>query len=90
MGSTSLNLTWTPKWSRRLRVLREEQCFYTFQTVCTAVEERFPKNVDKIMNGMVEMLTFDALVGNNDRHPANWGVITPRTTGRTAQVFAGF
>ncbi len=56
---------------------REEQHFYTFQTVCTAVEERFPKNVDKIMSGMVEMLTFDALVGNNDRHPANWGVIAP-------------
>jgi hypothetical protein len=29
------------------------------------------------MGGIVEMLTFDALVGNNDRHPANWGVITP-------------
>ena len=56
---------------------REEQRFYTFQTVLMAVEDRFPAQIDSIMRGVVEMLTFDALVGNNDRHPANWGVITP-------------
>jgi hypothetical protein len=56
---------------------REEQHFYTFQTVLEAVKNTFPDQVAGIMSGMVEMLTFDALVGNNDRHPLNWGVITP-------------
>lgn len=56
---------------------RREQEFYTFQTVCAAVRESFPVNFSQIMRGLVEMLAFDALVGNNDRHPANWGVIVP-------------
>jgi HipA-like C-terminal domain len=55
---------------------RREQEFYTFQTVCRAVNDTFPSHVDNIMRGMVEMLTFDALVGNNDRHALNWGVVT--------------
>ena len=42
---------------------------------------------NEIMRGLVEMLTFDALVGNNDRHPANWGVITP-TGGETPPRFS--
>jgi HipA-like C-terminal domain len=66
---------------------RIEQEFYTFQTVCTAVEERFPGSFDEIIGDLVEMLTVDALVGNNDRHPANWGVITP-TRGQKSPRFS--
>ncbi len=58
---------------------RQEQDFYTFQTVREAIQDRFPEHVDDIMEGMVEMLTFDAIVGNNDRHPANWGVVVAAT-----------
>jgi hypothetical protein len=54
---------------------RREQEFYTFQTVEAAVGESFPGHERLITGGFVEMLAFDALVGNNDRHPANWGVI---------------
>jgi hypothetical protein len=56
---------------------RAEQDFYTFQTVLDAVKEAFPAYCDPIMAGLVEMLAFDAIVGNNDRHPANWGAIVP-------------
>ncbi|MGD0897359.1 MAG: HipA domain-containing protein [Thermoguttaceae bacterium] len=56
---------------------KQEQEFYTFETVYDALFEIFPEHVDNIMPEFVEMLAFDALVGNNDRHPLNWGVITP-------------
>ncbi|HVA46108.1 MAG TPA: HipA domain-containing protein [Pirellulales bacterium] len=58
---------------------RQEQVFYTFQTVLAAIKFAFPDHADEILPGVVEMLAFDALVGNNDRHPANWGFIVPVT-----------
>ena len=65
------------KLVEEIAAARQEQHLYTFQAVLDAVSDRFPDQFDGIMRGIVEMLTFDALVGNNDRHPANWGVITP-------------
>jgi hypothetical protein len=34
------------------------------------------------MAGMVKLLAFDAIVGNNDRHPLNWGIIVPLAANR--------
>ncbi len=42
-----------------------------------AIKEAFPGYETKIIPDFVEMLTFDALIGHNDRHPYNWGVIVP-------------
>ena len=56
---------------------RNEREVYTFQIVCAAMQERFPEEFAELMRGFVSMLAFDALVGNNDRHPGNWGVIEP-------------
>ncbi len=56
---------------------RLERHFYTFQTVLEAVSDAFPNQSVEIMGGIVEMLAFDAIVGNNDRHPANWGIVVP-------------
>ncbi len=42
-----------------------------------AIKDAFPGHMEKIVSGYVEMLTFDALIGHNDRHPYNWGVISP-------------
>lgn len=58
---------------------RAEQEFYTFQTVTEAVREAFPDDHESILCGFVEMLAFDAITGQNDRHPANWGVVVPVT-----------
>ncbi len=44
---------------------------------CEAIRVWFPENNEKIIIGYVEMLTFDAIIGHNDRHPYNWGVIVP-------------
>jgi len=54
---------------------RVEPEFYTFQTIREAVSSRFPEDFESIMRAFVEMIAFDALVGNNDRHPANWGIV---------------
>lgn len=64
---------------------RLEQEFYSFQTVEAAINEKFPAECPAIMEGLAEMVAFDAIVGHNDRHPANWGVITPFKANRTAR-----
>ena len=49
--------------------------FFTFQFAIKAIEFAFPENYEEIILGFVELLVFDAIVGNNDRHFYNWGVI---------------
>lgn len=58
---------------------RSEQEFYTFQTVCAAIEQSFPDDHTQLTPPLVEMLAFDAIIGHHDRHPANWGLIVPVT-----------
>ena len=48
---------------------------FTLQFVDKAVEYQFAFCHDVIMQEFVKMLLFDALVGNNDRHFYNWGVV---------------
>ena len=40
-----------------------------------SVSHLFPAYKNDIMSNLVKLLLFDALVGNNDRHFYNWGVI---------------
>lgn len=61
----------------RLAESKKEHEVLSFQMVCEAVRETFPEYETKIVAGFVEMLTFDALIGHNDRHPYNWGVVVP-------------
>ncbi|MCB0704044.1 MAG: HipA domain-containing protein [Saprospiraceae bacterium] len=49
---------------------------FTFQFTYDSVKCVFPENSKEIMESFVKLLIFDALVGNNDRHFYNWGVIT--------------
>ncbi len=56
---------------------KSERDFFTFQMTREAIKDAFPGHMEKIVKGYVEMLTFDALIGHNDRHPYNWGVISP-------------
>jgi hypothetical protein len=61
----------------KLAQTKKEHEILSFQMVCEAVRESFPEYENKIVGGFVEMLTFDALIGHNDRHPYNWGVVVP-------------
>ncbi len=61
---------------------RREREFYTFQTVLAAMADSFGEQANHLMIGLVKMLGFDAVAGNNDRHPLNWGVIVPVSLSR--------
>ena len=56
---------------------RLERDYFTFQMTVEAVKTAFSDFHEQIVSGFVEMLAFDALIGHNDRHPYNWGVIVP-------------
>ena len=47
----------------------------TFQFVCEAIQSEYPDQANDILVAYVRMLAFDAIVGNNDRHHYNWGVV---------------
>lgn len=54
---------------------KEESLHFTFQYVCQAIKSYFPSNWEIITEDYIKMLAFDALLGNNDRHHWNWGVV---------------
>lgn len=49
--------------------------FFTLQFTKEALKFTFPFQWQTILNQFIKMLLFDALVGNNDRHFYNWGVV---------------
>jgi len=61
---------------RNVEELKMTQEIFTFQVVETAVRSRFPAEADDLLRNFVRLIGFDAVVGNNDRHYFNWGVIT--------------
>ncbi|MDQ2841009.1 MAG: HipA domain-containing protein [Acidobacteriota bacterium] len=54
-----------------------EKDIFTFQVLCQSIRTLFPDAGSKILLDFVGMIAFDALVGNQDRHLYNWGVIDP-------------
>ena len=56
---------------------REARDLLTFSFVREAMHTVFPEHAPTLMDDLVKMLIFDALLGNNDRHFYNWAVIRP-------------
>lgn len=50
---------------------------YSFELIVNALKE-FQKQ--KHLEELVEVIVFDALIGNSDRHQENWGIINVHTT----------
>lgn len=48
---------------------------FTFEFISAAIKSVFPECAEILISKFVEMIVFDAIVGNNDRHFYNWGVI---------------
>ena len=48
---------------------------FTFQFVHKAIFSEFPGQAPSILKEYTRMLAFDAIVGNNDRHHYNWGIV---------------
>jgi hypothetical protein len=55
---------------------KAEKDLFSFQDFCIAIKWAFPADHDAILADFVRMIGFDTLVGNQDRHFYNWGVIT--------------
>ena len=51
------------------------QNLFTLQFVKQALQHAFPKQSAELLHQLVQLLLFDAFVGNNDRHYYNWAVI---------------
>ena len=49
--------------------------FLTFDVIEEAMQYVYPEQSAELLEGLINMITFDALAGNNDRHFYNWGVI---------------
>lgn len=60
---------------------------FTLQFVEKAVAHCFTDQAEMIMHELVKLLLYDALVGNNDRHFYNWGVIKSSTRAKDV-IFA--
>jgi len=66
---------------------KESRELFNFQLTEKAIKQVFPDQHAEILEGFVKMLLLDAIVGNNDRHFYNWGVITD-IAGKTKPRFS--
>ncbi|MCF8254580.1 MAG: HipA domain-containing protein [Bacteroidia bacterium] len=48
---------------------------FTFEFIKDSIRSVYPNCFEPLIVGLVKLLTFDAIVGNNDRHFYNWGII---------------
>ena len=48
---------------------------FTFEFIEEAIKDVFPAYGQELLRKLVFILTFDAIVGNNDRHFYNWAII---------------
>lgn len=46
---------------------------YTFQFICSALQSF---HLENHIENLVEVIIFDSIIGNSDRHQENWGIIT--------------
>jgi hypothetical protein len=61
---------------KQVEQMRMSQEIFTLQVVEAAVQARFPQHANVILQDFVRLIGFDSVVGNNDRHFFNWGVVT--------------
>ncbi|MCH7408495.1 HipA domain-containing protein [Belliella sp. DSM 111904] len=66
----------------------EARKVFTFEFIKNAIRNVFPQDFESILRDFVSMLVFDALVGNNDRHFYNWGVIQNARNTNKRVIFA--
>lgn len=61
---------------------------FTYEFIKEAIKSVFPNCHEEILEGLVRMITYDAIVGNNDRHFYNWGVIDSEKRTRKKPKFS--
>ena len=65
----------TPEFVEEVDKQKLTREWFTVQFVDNAVSNMFLYQHDEIMHELSKLIIFDALVGNNDRHFFNWGVV---------------
>ena len=66
--------------------VREARELFTFEFLTECIEALFPNGAAEVLEGLVRILVFDCLLGNNDRHFYNWGVVYDVTSQRLLGV----
>jgi hypothetical protein len=61
---------------------------FTFEFIRDAIRSVFPNCCENLLLDLVKMVAFDALVGNNDRHFYNWGVMGTKKKTKRIPTFA--
>lgn len=61
---------------------------FTFEFIREAIRFVYPNAHALILRALVKMAAFDALVGNNDRHFYNWGIIDSKKKNAKLPKFA--
>jgi hypothetical protein len=64
------------KFVEEVEAKKQSREVFTYQVVEDAIMTLFLEQSEEILSDFVRLLAFDAIVGNNDRHYYNWGVIT--------------
>jgi hypothetical protein len=72
----------------RLQSTTTAREFFTFEFICEALDKIFKSHSFHIKTEFVRMLVFDCLIGNNDRHFYNWGVIANTHRNVKMPIFA--
>lgn len=54
----------------------DDQDYFNVQWVQEIFSKYFPEDGEMLLSSFIKMLIFDGIVGNNDRHAYNWGIIT--------------
>lgn len=49
--------------------------FFTISFTFDTLKYSYPYQYENIFNDFIKMLVFDAIIGNNDRHFYNWGIL---------------
>ncbi len=65
----------SPHYVEEVDELKMTRDLFTLQVIEEAVANIFPLQKDEVMHELSRLVIFDAVVGNNDRHFFNWGVI---------------
>lgn len=52
---------------------KEDQKKYTFEFICNALKHH---KLEEYIALIINMIVFDSIIGNSDRHQENWGIIT--------------
>ncbi len=65
---------------------KNRRAYLTFEEIEKSIIHVYPKESDDLLTSLIQLITYDAIVGNNDRHFYNWGVIGDVFNAETTNV----